>query len=605
MPSPRGKEHFATLFDSKFLPIGMALHRSLQAHAAPFHLWILCMDEMVERQLAELALPNVTLIPLRAVETEALKRARPTRSTAEYCWTVTPFLPQFVFDLEPGVPRVTYVDSDLFFFDNPMVLLDELSRTGKHVLITEHAYAPNYDKSSRYGRFCVQFNTFLNTPQARNVLRWWQERCLEWCYSRLENGKFGDQKYLDIWPELFGDLVHVCSQKTKTLAPWNVRYLERRGAGSIRPVFFHFHELRIRDPNTVQLYRGYRIGAAGMRYYRAYMEALRDVCQVLRAHGIPVPVIPSAEHWPMLRRLKREIFRQVQFESIFPQTPPISATGKPVPPPGSQMRRAPRETDLAHAEVPALSVVTVVLNDLEGLKRTYESLLSQSHRGWEWIVCDGGSGDQTRAFLGSLRSGVRWVSKRDNGVYDGMNHGVSMCSGVYVVFMNAGDTFFDDATLAKVFAGIAAAADQPPDILFGGVLLHFQNGREVYRSPRRVEDYLWHGLPANHQATFYRRTMLGAQPYDLQYGICGDYYLAARFSREGARAVYLDVPLAKFEVGGLSYKNRRQLFAEPYRIQRDVLGLPLSSRLASVAKRLISVAGVVVLSQPFIGTRKR
>lgn len=99
--------------------------------------------------------------------------------------------------------------------------------------------------------------------------------------------------------------------------------------------------------------------------------------------------------------------------------------------------------------------------------------------------------------------------------------------------------------------------------------------------------------------------MLGVHPYDLQYSICGDYYLAAKFFREGARAVYLDAALAKFEVGGLSYKTKRQLFAEPYRIQRDVLGLPLYSRLASVGKRLISVAGVVVLSQPFIGTRKQ
>lgn len=481
MPSHRIKEHFATLFDSKFLPIGMALHRSLQVHATPFHLWILCMDEVVERQLAELALPNVTLIPLRTVETEEIKRVCPTRSTVEYCWTVTPFLPQFVFDLDPSVPRVTYVDSDLFFFDDPRVLLDELSGTAKHVLITEHAYAPQYDRASQYGRFCVQFNTFLNTSESRAVLRWWQERCLEWCYSRLEDGKFGDQKYLDVWPDIFGDVVHVCTQVAKTLAPWNVRYFEEHGASSVNPVFFHFHELRIRGPNTVQLYRGYRIGGVGMRYYRAYMEALRDVCRVLREHDIPVPVIPSAERWPMLRRLKREIFRQVCFEPIFPKMAPISARGNLVPLAGSRLDRALSETDLNQAGRPTFSVVTVVLNDLEGLKRTYESLLSQSHRDWEWIVCDGGCGDQTRAFLGSITSGVRWVSERDNGIYDGMNRGVSMCSGGYVVFMNAGDTFFDDATLAKVLASITAVDDQVPDILFGGVMLHFQNGREVYR----------------------------------------------------------------------------------------------------------------------------
>ena len=64
MNSNRPTEHFVTLFDSKFLPMGMALHDSLMAHAQPFHLWILCMDEMVEKQLKLISLPDV-IIPLK------------------------------------------------------------------------------------------------------------------------------------------------------------------------------------------------------------------------------------------------------------------------------------------------------------------------------------------------------------------------------------------------------------------------------------------------------------------------------------------------------------------------------------------------------------
>ena len=78
-------EHFCTLFDSNFLPMGMTLHQSLLTHAQPFHLWILCMDELVEQQLEMISLPHVTLIPLRDIETTELLAVKPGRSRGEYC----------------------------------------------------------------------------------------------------------------------------------------------------------------------------------------------------------------------------------------------------------------------------------------------------------------------------------------------------------------------------------------------------------------------------------------------------------------------------------------------------------------------------------------
>lgn len=250
-----------------------------------------------------------------------------------------------------------------------------------------------------------------------------------------------------------------------------------------------------------------------------------------------------------------------------------------------------------------ISVVTVVFNDLNGLKRTKESLFSQNFRYVEWIVCDGNSKDGVVPYLESLANQVKWVSQSDQGIYDAMNHGVSMCSSDYVVFMNAGDTFHDSGSLAKA-AKVLSVNNHAADILFGGATLSFPgSGRSRYRPPRSAEDSLWHGLPANHQATFYRKNLLDKTPYDLQYRLCGDYYLAAMLMRNGAKAVYLNEPLATFEVGGQSYKNRLQLFVEPYRIQRDVLGMPFYYRLGSVAKRFFSTVGFVLLSQPLFNKK--
>ena len=102
MNSNCNTEHFVTLFNNKFLPMGICLHTSLINQKIPFHLWILCVDKEVEKNLKILSLPNVSLIPLKQVETIALLNVKKERTIAEYCWTLTPFAPQFVFKIKRG-----------------------------------------------------------------------------------------------------------------------------------------------------------------------------------------------------------------------------------------------------------------------------------------------------------------------------------------------------------------------------------------------------------------------------------------------------------------------------------------------------------------------
>jgi hypothetical protein len=197
-----------------------------------------------------------------------------------------------VFERDPQVDRVTYVDADLYFFDKPKLLLDEFEQSGKHVLITEHAYDPRYDKSRKSGRFCVQFMTFRRTESSFKVMHWWQDRCLEWCYEKAEADKLGDQKYLDKWPTLFAQETHILQQKDKTLAPWNVRHYEKQGKGKVTPVFYHFHGFRIVSPSKALLYSGYRVGEASKGIYEAYLSCLYDKFSLLKEEGIAIPLLP-------------------------------------------------------------------------------------------------------------------------------------------------------------------------------------------------------------------------------------------------------------------------------------------------------------------------
>ena len=119
-----------------------------------------------------------------------------------------------------NVDNCTYIDSDIFFYSSPKEIFDEMG--DKSILLTEHRYSPRYNKELKAGKYCVQFVTFKNDERALKALNWWRDRCIEWCYNRFEDGKFGDQLYLDDWPEKV-EGVHVIRNLGGGLAAWNIQ----------------------------------------------------------------------------------------------------------------------------------------------------------------------------------------------------------------------------------------------------------------------------------------------------------------------------------------------------------------------------------------------
>lgn len=268
-------EHYVTLFDSLFLPQGLALHMSMERNVKDFILWILCIDDEAHSVLTKLQLRNVRLLQLSKLETEELLRVKSSRSQGEYCWTLTPFAPRFVFEADSNVERVTYLDADVWFRKDPKPIFDEFDASGKHVLITDHAYAPENDQSATSGQYCVQFITF--TRHGGEVVRkWWEERCIDWCYARFEDGKFGDQKYLDFWPIEFEKEVHVLEKTEYTLAPWNSTRYPYSTA-----IIYHFHGLRIYGKKV--FIGNYRLPKVLIQnVYQKYALDLQDSCEMVR-----------------------------------------------------------------------------------------------------------------------------------------------------------------------------------------------------------------------------------------------------------------------------------------------------------------------------------
>jgi hypothetical protein len=272
---------FCTLFDSGYLFKALALYGSLERHCERFHLTTLVVDDEAERLLGLLALPHLSVLPLGELEAAdpGLAATKTDRTRFEYCCTATPALPLHLLETRPELQEITYLDADLFFFSSPELLFAELGDGS--VLITPHRFPDYLRHYEANGIYNVQFMTFRRDERGLGALRWWHDRCVEWCYLRLEDGKFADQKYLDDWPERF-EGVHVLRHPGGGLAPWNLdRHTLRRDGDRVlvdgEPlVFFHFHRVRMRaDGRYDWRAPGYLgVGKAGELVYQPYLAAL-------------------------------------------------------------------------------------------------------------------------------------------------------------------------------------------------------------------------------------------------------------------------------------------------------------------------------------------
>jgi hypothetical protein len=243
------KRHFCTLFDSGYLLKGVVMLRSLTRHCPGAHIHVLCMDEQTQHILTLLALPNITCIPLSALEDEALLAAKKDRSVAEYCWTLSPCLPWYVLENNPDIDFITYVDADLLFYSPVQPLFDEIGSSS--IAIIEHRFTPRLKHLEINGRFCVEWVSFRRDDEGMACLSRWRDQCIEWCYYRLEDNRLGDQKYLDEWPERYSNL-HILAHDGAGVAPWNYAkyHFGASDQGQITVngaplIFYHFHQFQL------------------------------------------------------------------------------------------------------------------------------------------------------------------------------------------------------------------------------------------------------------------------------------------------------------------------------------------------------------------------
>ena len=250
--------NYCTLFDKGFLNRGLALYNSvLKYHKEPFRHFILCLDDETYGILKKMNLAHVTLVSMKEFENEELLAMKKTRSFREYCWSLSSIFTYYVLEHFPDSEMVTYLDADLFFFASPEKVFADFKAGGdRSILIIPHNLPLSQKKKEdSVGKYNVGMLIFKNNENGRACLIWWKDRCMEWCYEKVEPERFGDQKYLDYFEEKFKG-VFVYRHKGADLAGWNImnytgKIKKRNGMVLIDGdplIFFHFSQFKLYYP---------------------------------------------------------------------------------------------------------------------------------------------------------------------------------------------------------------------------------------------------------------------------------------------------------------------------------------------------------------------
>ncbi|MGE5631239.1 MAG: putative nucleotide-diphospho-sugar transferase [Caulobacteraceae bacterium] len=251
------------------------MYNSLFSYVDEAVLYVVCIDDETYRVLDRMSPPNMYAVKAEEIEDEKLLTVRNERSLSEYCWTLKPVIIQYLYDNKTGADIIAYLDSDLYFFSNPLKLFN---RSGAwNVIFSTH----KVNKRANGG-----FVAFKAGNTAKEALSWWKESCIEWCYAMNDNGKFGDQGYLDIMAQKFKGVKKIDLPGVNA-APWNsYRYDLSLKDGKVyigrSPlIFYHFSGLRLKKLGSIVAITGTDIPCILCQtYFKELQKSIAEIGKI-------------------------------------------------------------------------------------------------------------------------------------------------------------------------------------------------------------------------------------------------------------------------------------------------------------------------------------
>lgn len=285
--------HIVTSTDANYLHKAVVLYKSLSKAHDNFLLHMFCFDDASYGIFKKLNYKNLRLYHSKEFETEELLKVKASKvKRYEYYWACNPFMTRKVL-LEQNADFISSCDCDLMFFQSPEVIFDEFGKAD--VLIQPNNFSYQFvNDFTRVGYYCTSFQCFNKNDDSIKILDWWHKRTMEWCSSKFEDGKFGEQKYLDDWRIRFKKVREIANVGTN-VAPWNVQKFDiskKNGQIMINNkyplVYYHYHSFRISLSNYQYIITGdrhndYPISQEIVKLiYKPYIKSLKETIKELK-----------------------------------------------------------------------------------------------------------------------------------------------------------------------------------------------------------------------------------------------------------------------------------------------------------------------------------
>lgn len=204
-----------------------------------------------------------------------------------------------------------------------------------------------------------------------------------------------------------------------------------------------------------------------------------------------------------------------------------------------------------------LSIVTVCLNDKFGLEKTIKSVSNQIYSQFQFIVIDGGSSDGSIELIEKSSRIDKFISEKDNGIYDAMNKGIQLCKGDFILFLNAGDTLQSSDTLSKVVQQLSNTLN----IYYGKCVIELPGGKQKMIIPKVDNLQFKYGLPFNHQSCFTPKKLIEKTLFNSNYRILGDLDFYKSIYRNHS-FIFLNETVAIYSMDGISSKYSKRYVLE-------------------------------------------
>jgi hypothetical protein len=268
--------YFITLLDKNYISRASVMIETLFSfkQKCNYELFILCLD--VETEIFFKNKDNINTINLQLFESNfnELTKIKHNRTYIEYIFTISPFLPLYIFKNFNHIDRITSIDADLYFLNDPFDIINELGN--EYIGITAHNFNESNIHLEVYGKFNVSFQSFPRNINAIKCLKSWANSCIDYCSDILDNkGRYADQKYLEEWPYIYNN-IKIFPSPSIGLAPWNLPLYDDKNSNII---FYHFHNIRFKSyfhmTSGVHGYGNYYLNKSVKKLYFLYWSKIK------------------------------------------------------------------------------------------------------------------------------------------------------------------------------------------------------------------------------------------------------------------------------------------------------------------------------------------